>query len=142
MGPYFAFFMCSWIYLRHYLNIRILISLFTDFVTVGPFELDWEGGQFKCRLAQVITFSLLASLQMLNLFWLFFILRIAYRFAFLNVAKDDRESGEDDDDEEEDEKVVDKGEAKPLLANGSNGAAKLANGAAKSQGAGSVTKRR
>ncbi|KAJ4304302.1 sphingosine N-acyltransferase lag1 [Collariella sp. IMI 366227] len=93
-GPYYFTFMCVWIYLRHYLNLRILLSLFTDFQTVGPYELNWETGQYKCTLSFVITLSLLSALQALNLFWLFFILRIAYRFAVHNVAKDDRSDAE------------------------------------------------
>lgn len=95
--------MCVWIYLRHYLNLRILFSLFTEFKTVGPYEAspNWETGQFKCPLAFVITLSLLSALQALNLFWLFFILRIAYRFAFLNVLADER--SEDEGSEAEDQ---------------------------------------
>ncbi|KAK7908329.1 longevity assurance proteins LAG1/LAC1 [Apiospora marii] len=124
MGPYFALFMGMWIYLRHYLNLKILFSLFTEFRTVGPYEMDWEAGQFKCLLSNVITGTLLASLQALNLFWLFFIIRIAYRFAFAGVAKDDRSDGDDSEEEEEvAASLKEKDEAAPLL-NGSNGAAK------------------
>ncbi|KAK7989498.1 hypothetical protein PG989_009813 [Apiospora arundinis] len=126
MGPYFALFMGMWIYLRHYLNLKILFSLFTEFRTVGPYEMDWEAGQFKCLLSNVITGTLLASLQALNLFWLFFIVRIAYRFAFAGVAKDDRSDGDDSDEEEEPAapaSLKEKDEATPLL-NGSNGTAK------------------
>ncbi|KAK3996044.1 TLC domain-containing protein [Cladorrhinum sp. PSN332] len=89
-GPYYFTFMCVWIYLRHYLNLRILYSLFTEFKTVGPYVMDWEGGQYKCTLSFVITTGLLSCLQALNLFWLFFILRIAYRFALAGNAVDDR----------------------------------------------------
>jgi acyl-CoA-dependent ceramide synthase len=99
VGPYFFVFMCAWIYLRHYINLKIIWSLFTEFRTVGPFELNWETEQYKCLLSQVITTSLLASLQALNLFWLFFIVRIAYRFVVDKTADDDRS----DDDEEEPE---------------------------------------
>jgi acyl-CoA-dependent ceramide synthase len=38
---------------------------------------------------------LLASLQSLNLFWLFYIFRIAYRFVFAGVAEDDRSDNEE-----------------------------------------------
>jgi len=134
MGPYFALFMGMWIYLRHYLNLKILFSLFTEFRTVGPYEMDWEAGQFKCLLSNVITGTLLASLQALNLFWLFFIIRIAYRFAFAGVSKDDRSDGDDSDEEEEPAAASlkeKKDEAVPLL-NGSNGAA-AANGASKAK---------
>jgi acyl-CoA-dependent ceramide synthase len=92
--------MCVWIYLRHYLNLRILFSLFTEFKTVGPYGVNWETQQYKGTLSFVITLSLLSSLQALNLFWLFFILRIAYRFAVHNVAKDDRSDAEESELEE------------------------------------------
>ncbi|KLU82121.1 hypothetical protein MAPG_01198 [Magnaporthiopsis poae ATCC 64411] len=93
--PCFAANIASWIYLRHYINIRILYSVLTEFQTVGPFQLDWEAGQYKCRLSQVITFGLLAVLQLLNLFWLFCLFRAAARILFRGVAKDDRSEDED-----------------------------------------------
>lgn len=100
MAPYFALFASVWIYMRHYLNLRILWSILNEFETVGPFEMNWETEQYKCRLSQYITLSLLSALQALNLFWLFYILRIAYRFAVYDIATDDREDGEDNDGEE------------------------------------------
>lgn len=89
-----------WIYTRHYLNLRIIASLFTEFKTVGPYEVDWANGQYKCTLSFVITFSLLASLQALNLFWLFFIVRIAYRMVVHNMIEDDRSDAEGESDVE------------------------------------------
>ncbi|KAM3431097.1 hypothetical protein MY4824_007298 [Beauveria thailandica] len=97
IGPYFFLFVCVWIYLRHYINLKIILSMFTEFRTVGPFELNWETQQYKCWISQYITTALLTSLQALNLFWLFYILRIAYRFVRDSNATDDRS-----DDEEED----------------------------------------
>lgn len=120
--------MCSWAYLRHYLNLRILYSLFTEFKTVGPYELNWETGQYKCELAFWITLTLLSSLQALNMFWFFFILRIGYRFVVYNQADDDRSEAEESEIEEAEKSnsVENKTtEATPLL----NGDAK-ANGAA------------
>jgi acyl-CoA-dependent ceramide synthase len=115
--------MCVWIYLRHYLNLRILFSLFTEFRTVGPFELNWETQQYKCLLSQVITLTLLSALQALNLFWLFFIIRIAYRFVVHNVAKDDRSEPE--------ESEVEEANGAPLVTNGKAKSTALApNGAA------------
>lgn len=101
MAPYFAFFVVAWIYLRHYLNLRILWSEFNEFKTVGPYELNWETEQFKCELSHVISTILLASLQSLNLFWLWAILRIAHRFVFQKVAEDDRSDNDDDEFAEE-----------------------------------------
>ena len=103
MAPYFAFFIGVWIYLRHYINLRILWAVLTEYATVGPFELNWETQQYKCRLAQVITFTLLASLQAVNLFWLFLILRIAWRIVASSVVADERSDDEDDENASEDE---------------------------------------
>lgn len=97
VGPYFGFFICTWIYFRHYLNLRILYSEFHEFKTVGPYELDWEAGQYKSPLSHYISTALLVSLQGLNLFWLILIFRVAYRFAFLNDSRDER--SDDDQDE-------------------------------------------
>ncbi|KAK1835047.1 TLC domain-containing protein [Podospora conica] len=108
-GPYYFTFMVVWIYLRHYLNLRILFSLFTEFKTVGPYEVNWETGQYKCPLSFWITLTLLSSLQSLNLFWLFFILRIAYRFVVRGSATDDRSEAEES--EAEDAAVAAKGAA-------------------------------
>ncbi|RDW94697.1 LAG1-domain-containing protein [Coleophoma crateriformis] len=101
VGPYFAFFIAVWVYLRHYINLKILWSEFHEFKTVGPYELDWAAGQFKCTLSHVISTGLLASLQALNLFWLFYIFRIAYRFVFLNVAEDERSDNDENEYAEE-----------------------------------------
>ncbi|KAK0711311.1 TLC domain-containing protein [Lasiosphaeris hirsuta] len=124
MGPYYFTFMCVWIYLRHYLNLKILFSLFTEFQTVGPYYLNWETGHYKSDLSFWITLALLSSLQALNLFWLFFILRIAYRFVVLNVAKDDRSDAEDSE--------IEDGAVEPAQENKSlpNGTAASATGAA------------
>ncbi|KAI1331156.1 TLC domain-containing protein [Xylariaceae sp. FL0255] len=100
VGPYFFVFMCAWTYLRHYLNLRFIYSLFTEFRTVGPYELNWETEQYKCDISFVITFALLASLQALNLFWMFFIVRIAYRFVVYQTADDDRSEAEESELEE------------------------------------------
>ncbi|RKU44179.1 hypothetical protein DL546_007024 [Coniochaeta pulveracea] len=117
-GPYFFIFMCVWIYMRHYLNLRIIYSLFTEYRTVGPYELNWETQEYKCWIALYITFFLLAALQSLNLFWLFFIIRIAYRFVVHHTANDDRSDDEESEGEEGEEKKglkEEKGMEKPQL---------------------------
>ncbi len=101
VGPYFAVFMGVWGYTRHYLNLKILYSILTTFKTVGPFELNWETQQYKCWISQYITFALLASLQAVNLFWWYFICRIAYRFILFSTADDDRSEYEPTDEEVE-----------------------------------------
>ncbi|KAL5048690.1 hypothetical protein BDW71DRAFT_205384 [Aspergillus fruticulosus] len=97
-APYFGIFVCVWIYLRHFLNLKFLWAVLTEFRTVGPFELNWETQQYKCWISQYITFALLASLQAVNAFWLFLILRILKNYLFSNIKKDERS---DEEDEEE-----------------------------------------
>ncbi|KAL2881112.1 sphingosine N-acyltransferase lag1 [Colletotrichum sp. CLE4] len=121
VGPYFFLFMCVWIYLRHFINLKIILSLFTEYTTVGPFELNWATQQYKCTLSQYITLGLLSSLQALNLFWLFYIFRIAYRFLRYDIAEDDRSDAEVTDVDEEAEK-------KKALSEKTNGYATGVNG--------------
>ncbi|PVH97763.1 acyl-CoA-dependent ceramide synthase [Periconia macrospinosa] len=115
--PFFFVFMCMWAYLRHFVNLKILYSVLTEFKTVGPYELNWETQQYKCWIAQVITFSLLAALQAVNLFWFFLICRIAYRFIANNPLEDDRSEYEDSDAEEA---KKEKKSRKSKASNGSN----------------------
>ncbi|KAK5989158.1 Sphingosine N-acyltransferase-like protein FUM17 [Cladobotryum mycophilum] len=130
VAPYFALFVGVWVYLRHVINIRIIWSIFTEFKTIGPFEMDWEAEQYKCPLSQVITSGLLSCLQALNLFWLFYILRIAFRFIRDKEATDDRSEDEDEDSEVSVQKT--KGKKVPALeVNGHALNGKAKNGSAK-----------
>lgn len=96
-GLPFAVCIAAWVYLRHYINLVILYSTLPggDFNTVGPYELDWAAQQYKCPLANAITFTLLSFLQALNIFWLYCLLRSAYRLVFKGIAKDDRSEDEE-----------------------------------------------
>lgn len=110
-------FVGMWIYLRHVLNLKILWAVLTEFRTVGPFELNWETQQYKCWISQYITFALLASLQAVNLFWLFLILRILANYIFNSVKKDERS-----EDEDEDEELENEAESKATLTTGAESA--------------------
>ncbi|KAI0187732.1 sphingosine N-acyltransferase lac1 [Xylaria flabelliformis] len=101
-GPYYTLCIIFWVYLRHYINLKILFSILTEFRTIGPYVMDWEAEQYKCEISSVITFVLLAALQALNLFWLYCLLRNGYRFVVLGVAKDDREEDEDNENDRQD----------------------------------------
>ena len=110
--PWFSTFIGIWIYLRHYINLRILYATLTLFRTIGPYELNWETGQYKCDLSQWITFCLLLSLQSINLFWLFFILRISFNIAFRSRVVDVRSGDEDSGDEKGRQPMADHLESK------------------------------
>lgn len=97
-------FFFTWIYTRHYLNIKILYSVLTEFKTVGRYDLDWVEQNYKCWISQPIVFVLIFALQVLNAFWLFLLIRIIYRYLFLDIAKDDRSDSETEEEEPQDEK--------------------------------------
>ncbi|KAK3988254.1 putative sphingosine N-acyltransferase-like protein [Cladorrhinum sp. PSN332] len=101
-GWSFGLCIVVWIYLRHYINLRILYSALPrgEFSTVGPYVLDWAAEQYKSPLANVVAFGLLAFLQALNIFWLYCLLRAAYKFVFLGLAKDDRSEAEEEEEED------------------------------------------
>lgn len=127
-----------WAYLRHYLNLRILFSLLTEFRTVGPYELNWETQQYKCWISNIITFGLLTALQALNLFWLFCLLRVMYRYLVHNIAEDDRSEAEELELEVEHKtEVAKKVEPLPLL-NGNGVASGSANCVTKATGKGTA----
>ena len=157
MGPYFFSFILIWTYFRHYICLGILYSMLpvlriplpapmanlfnlnepaivlkstpSEFATVGPYDLNWDTQQYKCWISQPITFSLLAAIQALNLFWLFLIFRIAWRFVSTlgQVAKDER-SEYDTDEEEEKERKDFIAEEKAKEDKASNGPTVLLNG--------------
>lgn len=106
--------------MRHFINLKILYSMLPngEFSTVGPYTLNWETQQYKCWISQSITFSLLALLQMVNIFWIVLILRILYRALFSDVVKDERSDDETEVEEEVEQPKVN-GQVKPsLMLNG------------------------
>ncbi|KAF1831419.1 sphingosine N-acyltransferase lac1 [Decorospora gaudefroyi] len=142
VGPYFFVFMCIWGYTRHFLNLKILYSILTTFKTVGPFELNWETQQYKCWIAQYISFALLASLQAVNLFWWFFICRIAYRFVVYRDADDDRsEYAPTDEETEEKEQLIQEGKEQDAKMESIDAPSTPMNGAAKEVEQGSIGSR-
>lgn len=109
--------------MRHYLNLRILFSLLTEFQTVGPYELNWETQQYKCWISNIITIGLLAALQTLNLFWLFCLLRVVYRYFVHNIAGDVRSEAEESEIEAVERKTETR-KVEPLALLNGNGVAK------------------
>ena len=100
-GPFFVIFVFVWTYLRHYINLKILWSVLTEFRTVGEWELNWVTQQYKCWISQPIVFFLIGALQLVNLYWLYLIFRILARYASAGETVDERSDDEDEDEEEE-----------------------------------------
>lgn len=95
----FIIFIFHWVYLRHWVNLRILWSVLTEYRTVGNYVLNYATQQYKCWISLPIVFTLIAALQLVNLYWLFLILRILYRLVRDNVRKDERSDSESDEEE-------------------------------------------
>lgn len=108
--PVFVIFVVCWVYLRHYINLKILWSVLTEFRTEGNYVLNFATQQYKCWISLPIVFVLIAALQLVNLYWLALIIRILYRLLWKGIQKDERSESESDEDEieekEEDKKVV------------------------------------
>lgn len=102
-GPFLILFVFVWVYLRHYMNLKILWSVLTEFRTVGEWELNWDTQQYKCWISQPIVFVLIFVLQILNAYWLFLILRILYRYVVGGIAQDERSDDEDESSEADEE---------------------------------------
>jgi len=100
----FGVFTLTWIYTRHYIGLIILKSVATEFKTIGLWVLDWDKEWYKCWISQYVTFGLLSIIQILDVYWLFLILRIAVRILRGGEQKDDREDDDEDHDKPEIEK--------------------------------------
>jgi len=100
----------------------------SKFESIGPYELNWETQQYKCWISHWITFLLLAALQALNIFWLFFIVRIAYRVvtSLGEDARDDRSdySTDAEDDRKAELAALRKEQGGSLKVRSANGKAK------------------
>lgn len=99
-APFFAFFVLVWTYMRHYLNLKILYSVWTEFDLVPEWArtTDFEPWKETGLLAwwiQPIIFASIFFLQLINLFWYFLILRILFRALFSKSLSDER-SDEDE----------------------------------------------
>ncbi|WBW71862.1 sphingosine N-acyltransferase Lac1 [Schizosaccharomyces osmophilus] len=92
----FLVFVVLWIYMRHYVSLKIIWAVLTTMGTVNEYKFDWSEQYFKCEFSQYGTAFLLISLQLVNLYWLFLILRIGYR-AF--TTKDTHDERSDDEEE-------------------------------------------
>lgn len=108
--PALIFFLFVWVYLRHYINLRILWSVLTEYRTVGDYTLNWDTQQYKCWISQPIVFTLIFALQLVNAYWLVLILRILWRYIVGGVQKDERSDDEDSEDEEEEKEKEKKNE--------------------------------
>jgi len=96
----FTVFLGIWTYFRHYLNIVILWSVWYEFDLIPKASRVWapETGAWLAGWMRYQIFIPLLLLQILNIFWYYFILRIALRSLKPSTMTDDRSDDEDDGD--------------------------------------------
>ncbi|CAL9733805.1 ceramide synthase Lac1p [Monosporozyma servazzii] len=101
LTPYvFTMFVCSWVYLRHYINIKILWSVLTEFKSVGEYRLNFALQQYKCWISLPIVFTLIGALQLVQIYWFVLILKVLYRILTMSNYVDIRSDADEDNDTE------------------------------------------
>ncbi|CAE7203639.1 unnamed protein product [Rhizoctonia solani] len=108
----FGWFAIVWSYLRHWLNLVILWSVWFEFDLISDRRLDPAKQLFMPWFAKYMIFFPIFLLQLVNLFWYLLILRILIRAIFapdLDKVDDDRsdDEGDDADDESDDNEKSD-----------------------------------
>jgi len=100
----FAVFVVVWTYFRHWLNLLMLWSTYTQFDLIPEASKQWspKDGVWLDWWMKYQIFFPIAALQALNLFWYYLILRILVRS--LSTGVDDVRSEDEDDGEDEDTK--------------------------------------
>ncbi|KAL7005123.1 sphingosine N-acyltransferase lag1 [Cystobasidiomycetes sp. EMM_F5] len=98
----FAALLCVWTYFRHWQNLRILYSVWTEYDVLVPEEariFDLPNGTALCWWMKYQVFAPILALQFLNFFWYVLMWRIVVRMLNGNNATDVREEDEDDKDD-------------------------------------------
>ncbi|KZW04214.1 longevity assurance proteins LAG1/LAC1 [Exidia glandulosa HHB12029] len=94
----FGWFALVWSYTRHWLNIYLLYSVWTEFHKVPKWAQKWspEEGVWMPEWMRYQIWIPIMLLQIVNLFWYFRIWRILYRAVFLGPLADERSDDEDE----------------------------------------------
>ncbi|TFK43451.1 TLC domain-containing protein [Crucibulum laeve] len=95
----FIIFFAIWTYFRHYLNICILWSVWTEMQPLIPEwtrKWQWDEGVYLVPWMRYQVFIPILLLQFINLFWYFLMVRILIRAITASQVDDDRSDDEDD----------------------------------------------
>jgi len=96
----FGVFLCVWTYFRHYQNLRILYSVWTEYDELVPNEarvFQLLEGRALTGWMKYQIFAPILALQFLNLFWYALMWRVVFRIFTSTNASDTREEEEEDD---------------------------------------------
>jgi acyl-CoA-dependent ceramide synthase len=95
----FVLFLGVWLYSRHYMYYRIVESIWKDLPMLKEMRWDPANGYFISYRTKYFFLVLFGILQVLLLFWLYLIIRVAYRVV-AGVGAADNRSDDDDSDAE------------------------------------------
>ncbi|KAJ6485848.1 longevity assurance proteins LAG1/LAC1 [Mycena sanguinolenta] len=97
-----AIFAYMWTYFRHYLNIIILWSVWTQFDLIPERARRWvpAEGTYLVGWIKYCIWTSLGALQLLNLFWYALVLRVVVRAVMTAEADDDRSDDENEGETE------------------------------------------
>lgn len=95
--PYFAFFVGSWIYFRHYVGGITFWTLLTRYKSAITRAYAWENQPWKATSLHGVVVGLFGALQLMNIYWLYLIMRIAVKVASGETPQDERETEEKED---------------------------------------------
>ncbi|TRM67743.1 TLC domain-containing protein [Schizophyllum amplum] len=97
----FVVFFAIWTYFRHWLNLVMLYSIWTEFELVPEIHRRWNPptGAWLTWWMQWQMFGPIMMLQLLNLLWYGLMWRILYRAIMTSEARDDRSDDEDEVEE-------------------------------------------
>ncbi|CAE6448769.1 unnamed protein product [Rhizoctonia solani] len=102
----FIWFTLVWTYTRHYLNLRIIWSVWNEFWLIKPENMMWDRarGVWLAPWMRYQVFAPLVALQAVNLFWYWNIWRIIITtVVFKKDLDDDRSEHGDDEPKEKEE---------------------------------------
>jgi len=94
----FGIMLCTWTYFRHYLNLKILWSVWTQYDVYVPATARYFRPQDRVWLAPWMKYQVFVPimlLQFVNLFWYYLIWRIVVRIIIGQDLKDIRSSDEE-----------------------------------------------
>lgn len=98
--PYFTLFVGSWIYFRHYVGGITFWTLLTKYKPAITRAYHWENEQWKAAALHGVVVGLFGALQLMNIHWLYLILRIAAKAASGEMPQDERESETENEKED------------------------------------------
>ncbi|KAJ2936077.1 hypothetical protein H1R20_g1016, partial [Candolleomyces eurysporus] len=102
----FVTFIGVWTYFRHYLNFKMLWSVWYEshLAPEASKQWNWSAGTYLVSWLPGFTFVSIFALQILNLFWYWLIWKILIKAIITRTADDERSDDEDEDEPTANEK--------------------------------------